>query len=61
MDGFTRAIGDGISGLVGGSLHAIGAALGGMVSALGSALPSGALPVIGVAVALLIVWAVIRR
>lgn len=61
MDGFTRAIGDGISGLVGGSLQAIGAAIDGMVSAVGAALPPGALPVIGVAVALLFLWAVIRR
>jgi hypothetical protein len=61
MDGFTRAIGDGISGLVGGSLHAIGSALDGMVSVLGAALPPGAQPVIGVVVALLFFWAVIKR
>jgi hypothetical protein len=61
MDGLSRSIGDGISGLVGGAIHAIGAALDGMVSALGSALPAGALPVIGIATALLLAWAVLKR
>jgi hypothetical protein len=61
MDGLVRSVGDGISGLVGGSLQAIGAALDGMVSALGAALPPGALPVIGIGLALLFLWAVIKR
>jgi len=61
MDGFARSIGDGISGLVGGSLQAIGAALDGMVSAVSAALPPGALPVIGVAAALVFAWALFRR
>ena len=61
MDGLVRAVGDGITGLVGGSLAAIGDALRGVVSALGSALPPGAWPVIGVVAALLFLWAVIRR
>lgn len=61
MDGLSRSVGDGVSGLVGGSLQAIGSSVGGMLSALGAALPPGALPLIGVVVALLFVWAVIRK
>ena len=61
MDGLGRAVGDGISGLVGGALSGIGAALSGMLDALGRALPSGALPVIGIALLLLVVVAVVRR
>lgn len=61
MDGLVRAVGDGISGLVGGSVRAIGAALDGMVGALGAALPSGALPVVGIALLLLVVWLVVKR
>jgi hypothetical protein len=61
MDGFARAIGDGISGLVGGALGSIGEALGGMVDALRAALPAGALPVIVVALALLLLWVVLKR
>jgi hypothetical protein len=61
MDGLVRAVGDGITGLVGGSIAAIGDALGGMVAALGSALPPGALPIIGVVVAFVFLWLMIRR
>ncbi len=61
MDGLVRAVGDGITGLVGGSLAAIGDALDGMVSALGAALPPGALPVIGVAAVLVLAWMILRR
>jgi len=61
MDGLGQAVGDGISGLVGGAIHGIGAALTGMVDALSRALPAGALPVIGIGLLLLFVWAVIKR
>jgi phosphoribosylcarboxyaminoimidazole (NCAIR) mutase len=61
MDGLGRAVGDGISGLVGGAIDGITAALSGMVDALSTALPAGAVPVIGVALLLLVVLAVIRR
>jgi hypothetical protein len=61
MDGLGQAVGNGISGLVGGALNGITAAISGMVDALGRALPSGALPVIGVGLLLLFVWAVIKR
>ena len=61
MDGLSRAIGDGISGLVGGSVQAIGAALEGMVGSLSAALPSGALPVLAVAGAFVLLWLLFRR
>jgi hypothetical protein len=61
VDGLGRAVGDGISGLVSGALSGISAALSGMVDALSRALPSGALPVIGIGLLLLVVLAVVRR
>ena len=61
MDGFARSIGDGITGLVGGALAAIGAALSGIVDALATALPAGALPVLGIALVVVILWRIIRR
>lgn len=61
MDGLTRAIGDGITGLVGGALGFIWSAFSGMVAALSAALPAGALPVIVVAVVLIVFWRVLRH
>ena len=61
MDGLGRAVGDGIGGLVGGALDAIGAAVSGTLDALSTALPAGALPVIGVAAVLLLLWLVLKR
>jgi hypothetical protein len=61
MDGLGRSVGDGIGGLVGGSIDAIGAALSGAVDALSTALPAGALPVIGIAAVLLVLWLVLKR
>jgi hypothetical protein len=61
MDGFARSIGDGITGLVGGALSAIGQALSGMVDALSVALPAGLLPVLGIALVVVILWRVIRH
>jgi hypothetical protein len=61
MDGLGRAVGDGISGLVGGAINGIGAALSGVVDALGQALPAGGLPVIGIGLVLLFILAVIKR
>ena len=61
MDGLGQAVGDGISGLVGGALNGITAAISGMVDALGEALPSGALPVIGIALVFLLIVAVVKR
>ena len=61
MDGLVRTIGDGITGLVGGALGAIWSALAGMGAALAAALPAGAVPVVGIGVALLILWLVLKR
>ena len=61
MDGLGRAIGDGIGGLVGGAMDAVGSAIAGAIGALGAALPAGSLPVIGIAVALLLLWLIVKR
>jgi hypothetical protein len=61
VDGLGQAVGSGISGLVAGAIGSISAAIGGMADALNDALPPGALPVIGVGLLLLFVWAVIKR
>jgi hypothetical protein len=61
MDGLGRAIGDGIGGLVGGAMDAVGAAVSGAIGALGAALPAGALPVVGIVAALLLLWLVFKR
>jgi len=61
MDGLARSVGDGIAGLVAGAVDAIGAALGGIIAALSSAVPAGALPVIGVIAVVLIGVALVRR
>ena len=61
MDGLGRSVGNGISGLVGGAIDAIGAALSGIVHVLDTALPAGALPVLGIAGALLLLWLVLKR
>ena len=61
MDGLARSIGDGITGLVGGALAAIGQALSGIGDALSAALPAGALPVLGIALLVLVLWRIIRR
>jgi hypothetical protein len=61
MDGLARSIGDGITGLVGGALTAIGQALSGIVDSLSVALSAGALPVLGIALVVLILWWIIRR
>lgn len=61
MDGLTRSVGDGITGLVAGSLAWIGAALGGMARTLEAVLPAGSFPVLAIALLLLFAWAVVRR
>lgn len=54
-------IGRGIVGLVEGALRALGAAFGGVIHALGSALPGPWLLVVAVAVIVLVVWSVFKR
>jgi hypothetical protein len=61
MDGLGRAVGDGIGGFFGNALHAVGVALSGTVDALSTALPAGALPVIAIAGALLLLWLILKR
>ena len=61
MDGLGRAVGNGISGLVAGAVGGITAAISGMVDAVSTALPPGALPVIGIGLLLVFLWAVIKR
>jgi hypothetical protein len=52
-----HAIGEGISGLVGGSIAAIAAAIGTMVRALQSVLPGPLFPiVVGGVIVLFLVW-----
>jgi hypothetical protein len=52
-----HAIGEGISGLVGGSIAAIAAGIGAMVRALQGALPGPLLPiVVGGLIVLFLVW-----
>ena len=61
MDGLLQSIGDGLTGMIGGALAAIESALVGMGNALASALPAGALPVLGVGLLLLVgIW-LLRR
>lgn len=61
MDGLLRAISDALSGLLGGVLTAVWQAITGVVASLGAALPSGALAVIVVGLALLgLLWALRR-
>lgn len=61
MDGLLRSVGDGITGLVGGAIDAIGAALAGIGNSMGAALPPFALPVIAVAGGLVLLWLVFKR
>jgi hypothetical protein len=56
-----QAVGDGIAGLVGGAIDAIGAALSGIWSALTSVVPAGVVPVVGVFVLVLVIVAILRR
>jgi hypothetical protein len=61
MDGLGSAIGNGISGLVGGAVAAIGNAIAGVVGALGAALPAGALPLIGIVLVIVVGWVLVKR
>ena len=61
MDGFVRAVADGISGLVGGSIAAIGAAFGTIVGQLQVWLPGPLLPIAVFAVGGVVGWWFLRR
>jgi len=62
MGDFVNAIGQGISGLVGDSLAAIGSVLGGMLGTLGRIVPGG-LPIVAVlaVIAIMVGWATFKR
>jgi len=59
--GLLRAIGNGITSLVGGAWEALGAAANGVFNALHAALPGYWLPVVAVAVTLAVGWQLIKR
>lgn len=61
MDGFTDAIGSGISGLVAGSFATIGQVLRGIVDALSRALPGGLLPAVVFVVLVIVAWQLVKR
>jgi hypothetical protein len=61
MDGLGRTIGDGIGGLFSGAIAAFGNAVSGVGSALSTALPAGALPVLAVVVGLGLLWLIFKR
>ena len=61
MGDFIQAIGNGIAGLVIGSLQAIGFVLRGIVASLNSALPGGLLFVVVFAVLLVGAWTLAKR
>ena len=55
-----QSIGDGISGLVGGALHALGAAWNGVLGALQGLLPGPWLPIAAVVV-VLVAWTFVKH
>jgi hypothetical protein len=61
MGDFARSIGEGISGLVGGSIAAIGAGVATMVQQLQLWLPGPLFPIVLGCVAVLIVWWLLRK
>ena len=56
-----RAIGNGITSLVGGAFEALGAAANGVFNALHALLPGLWLPVVAVAVVIAVGWQLIKR
>ena len=61
MDGLTRSVGNGITGLVGGAFDAIGGALRGIVASLSAALPGGMLAVVVFVLLVVVAWQLIKR
>jgi len=61
MDGFTQAIGSGISGLVAGSFSTIGQVLRGIVDALNRSLPGGMLAAVVFVVLAVVGWQLAKR
>jgi hypothetical protein len=61
MDGFVRAVGDGITGLVAGAFDVIGGTLRGMVDAGNRALPGGLFFVLIFVLVAIVGWNLARR
>jgi hypothetical protein len=62
MDGFVRAIGGGISGFVGNAVAAVGGAIHSVVAQLERVVPGGAVPVLVLALAVIVlIWNLLRR
>jgi uncharacterized membrane protein YeaQ/YmgE (transglycosylase-associated protein family) len=61
MGDFARTIGEGISGLVGGSVAAIASAIGTIVRTLQTSLPGPLFPLVVGAVIVLFLWWLFRR
>lgn len=61
MDGLGQAVGNGITGLVGGAFDAIGGALRGIVNAGNQALPNGLFWVVIFVVLLAGAWTLVKR
>jgi hypothetical protein len=59
--GLIRAIGNGITSLVGGAMDALGAAANGIFHSLQTILPGYWLPVVAVTVAIAVGWQLIKR
>ena len=59
--GLIRAIGNGVTSLVGGAWEALGAAANGLFDALQAALPGFWLPVVAVSVTIAVGWQLIKR
>lgn len=61
MGDFIQAIGNGISGLVGGAFDVIGGTLRGMVESGNAALPGGLLALVVFVVLVVLAWNLARR
>jgi len=61
MDGLGRAVGNGITGLIGGAFDAIGAALRGIVDAGERALPNGLLWAVIFVLLVVGAWTLVKR
>jgi len=61
MDGFVRAIGDGITGLVAGAFDVIGGTLRAMVDAGNRALPGGLFFAVVFVIVVIIGWNLVKR
>lgn len=61
MDGLVRTVADGIAGLVGGSISALGGAFSAIVGQLQAWLPGPLLPIVLLGAAAIVGWWFLRR